>query len=432
MAGEQRTAIELESVSEVSEDWDGDGDGDRWSMFVAGDYALSRDEPPTAERTVSKALRERIDATDVSIVNFEAPIVAGDARAVDKSGPAIDNPAEAAAAVSDAGFDVCTLANNHVRDFGPEGVASTVDALEAVGCETVGVGETHDAAFDPLEIACGDVSIGLVNVCEREFNIAGENSHGAAWLSDRRAREAIRTADREFDAVIVVAHAGAEYVPFPAPELQGLLREFVDIGADLVLGHHPHVPQGWETYGGGAIFYSLGNFLFDSMADSENASWGLALEIEFEGSIPVTIELVPTETIGGVVHPLGRVRDPDDHLAYLHRISELTADPEALEPYWQEVAIQLFYERYSNWLHMGCGVNLSRARSDPNNPAVQRPIWDLEARRKEILALLTIVRMESHRWVMTKALAVLTGETDDLRTPESREEAQLLLSRTTR
>lgn len=421
------TTVELESNREES----GGGD-ERWSMFVAGDYALSRDEPPTAERTVSKTLRDRIDRNDVSVVNFEAPIVGAGARAIDKSGPTVENPAEAAEAVADAGFDICTLANNHVRDFGPDGVASTVDALEGVGCETVGVGETHDAAFDPVEIACGGASIGLVNVCEREFNIAGENSYGAAWISDRRAREAIRDANREFDAVIVVAHGGAEYVPFPAPELQGQLREFVDIGADLVLAHHPHVPQGWETYGGGAIFYSLGNFLFDSMADSENASWGLALEIEFDGPVPVKIELVPTETIGGVVHPLGRVRDPDDHLAYLHRLSEITADPETLEAYWQEIAVRVFYERYSNWLHMGCGVNLSRARSEPNDPAVQRPIWDPEARRREIMALLTIIRTESHRWVMTNALAVLTGETDDLRTPESREEARFLLSRAAR
>lgn len=418
---EEETAIEL----------GGESDGEQWSMFVAGDYALSREERPTAKGTVSSSLRERIAGADVSVLNFEAPIVPSDSTPIDKSGPAIENPPAAAQAVADAGFDVCTLANNHVRDYGPEGVATTVAALQDVGCETVGVGENHDAAFEPLEISQGEASIGVINVCEREFNIAGEDSDGAAWIADRRARETVRKADREYDSVIVVAHGGAEYVPVPSPELQGLLREFVDIGADLVVAHHPHVPQGWERYGEGAIFYSLGNFLFDSMADAANTSWGLSLEVEFAGSTPVAVDLVPTEMVDGVVVPLGSPAR-EERLADLHRLSEITADADTLEAYWQEVAVQTFYRRYSNWLHMGVGVNLSRARADPNDPAAQRPVWDPEARRREIMALLTIVRTESHRWVMTNALGVLTGETEDRRTPDVRQEARELLSRTVR
>ena len=406
--------------------------GESWTMFVAGDYVIQRDDPPTPETTIAPALRERIAAADVSIVNFEAPLVGDDATGVPKSGPVIANHDEAGRAVAGSGFDVCTLANNHVRDYGPEGVASTVRALEAVDLETVGVGKTHDDAFEPIDVGRRGAAVGLVNVCEREFNIAGEGSYGAAWLSDRRAREGIRRAADEYEAVVAVVHGGMEYVPFPPPEFQRRLREFVDLGADLVIAHHPHVPQGWETYGDGAIFYSLGNFLFDSMADSENASWGIALEVRFEDATPVAVELVPTETIDGVVHPLGERRDPVEHLAYLRRLSEITADPETLEPYWQEVAIQLMLERYSNWLHTGCGTSLLRAQAAPNDPEVQRPLWDLETRRKEILTLLTIVRMESHRWTMTEALAVLAGETEDRRTPEIQAEARELLARAAR
>lgn len=408
------------------------GDGEHWTMFVAGDYVIGREETPTPETTLSASIRDRIVSADVSVVNFEAPLVGPDAIGAHKSGPVISNHGAAGQAVADSGFDVCTLANNHVRDYGPDGVASTIDTLEELGLRTVGIGETHDAAFEPLEVTVGDVSVGIINVCEREFNIAGEANHGAAWISDRRAREAIRAADEAFDAVIAIVHGGIEYVPFPPPELQDCLREFVDLGADLVVGHHPHVPQGWEGHGDGAILYSLGNFLFDNMRDSENASWGLAVDIQFAGSTPVAIELVPTEVIDDVVHPLGERRDPAHHLTYLHRISEITADPETLEAHWQEVAIQLLLERYSNWLHTGVGTSLIRARSAPNNPDVQRPLWDLEARRREILTLLTITRMESHRWTMTKALAVLGGETEDRRTPETSAEAQELLARAAR
>lgn len=409
--------------------------GDEWTMLVAGDYALAREKPPTAETTISPPIRDRIREAEYSIVNFEAPIVGKDGEPVAKSGPTKENPPEAPAAVAEAGFDAASLANNHVGDFGPEGVRSTVDALEAEGLETVGVGPDFERAYEPLEVA-REGSVAVVNVCEREFNVAGEASAGAAWLANRQARETIRAASRDHESVVAVVHAGVEYAPLPAPELQELLREFVDLGADVVVGHHPHVPQGWERYAGGAICYSLGNFLFDGMADSENTSWGLVAEIGFRGTEPVGIDLMPVETVDGVVNPLGeserreRIHDWTDRLAYLRRIADIAA--ENLEPYWQEVAIQLFYERYSNWLHTGCGLNVPRARANPHDPTAQRPLWDVEARRREILTLLTIVRMESHRWLMTEALAVLTGETDDLRTPEIREEAELLLSRAER
>lgn len=424
MANDPSARIELGSEQTAG--------GESYSVFVAGDYVIGRDESPSPETTIAPSLRERIAAADVSVINFEAPLVAADAEGVPKSGPVVSNHDAAGEAVAESGFDVCTLANNHVRDYGPDGVASTVDALEALGLETVGVGDTHDAAFDPIEVGGGGVSIGIVNVCEREFNIAGEDDYGAAWFSDRRARETIQRAAERFDAVVAVVHAGVEYVPFPSLDLQRRLREFVDLGADLVVGHHPHVPQGWERYDGGMIFYSLGNFLFDAMTDSKNASWGLALEIRFEGPTLVAVDLVPTEVIDGIVHPLGQRRDRDDYLAYLERVSEITTDRALLEPYWQEIAVQLLYERYTNWLHTGVGTTLQRARADPNDSELQRPLWDLEARRREILTLLTVVRMESHRWTMATALAVLTGETEDQRTPKISEEARTLLSRASR
>ncbi|MFC7230625.1 CapA family protein [Saliphagus sp. GCM10025308] len=405
--------------------------GDRWSMVVAGDCALNRDARPTADRTVSSPLRERIGAADVSILNVEAPIVSEKATPIDKSGPCVENPDGTAETVANVGFDVCTLANNHVRDYGPEGVVTTLEALHDANLATVGVGSTPDEAYESLAVG-PDGPVAVVNVCEQEFNLVDERGHGAAWLSDRRAREAIRAADREYDCVIVVAHSGVEYVPFPAPQLQGLLREFVDIGADLVVGHHPHVPQGWERYDDGAIFYSLGNFLFDSMTDEENTSWGLVLEVEFDGSTPVAVELVPTETVDGVVHPLGLTRDREDYLSYLHRLAEITTDAATLEAYWQEIAVQVFYERYSNWLHTGVGANLSRARSAPNDPRLQRSIWDPETRRAELFVLLNVIRAESHRWLTTTALEVLSGEGIDRRTPEIRDEAQQLLARTAR
>jgi glycosyltransferase involved in cell wall biosynthesis len=126
------------------------------------------------------------------------------------------------------------------------------------------------------------------------------------------------------------------------------------------------------------------------------------------------------------------VDDSRPRPGYLRRAADLTADEGRYESHWQAIAVRLFHERYSNWLLTGIGENLVRARANPTDPDAQRPLWDPDRRRSELLTLLNVVRNESHRDVITTALAVSGGDSPDHRTESVRETVESLLEWTER
>lgn len=390
-------------------------------LFVAGDFIYppgSRAEPLSAD------LRYRVDRADLAIVNLEAPI---DPRCdpIEKSGPAKESAADTAAVLRRAGFDAVTLANNHVMDYGEQGLRRTLRECDREGIATCGAGGDRAAAMEPIRVDLDGTSVAVFSVCEQEFGIADDDSAGTAWSSHPTARNKVAEEAERSDVVVVVAHGGVEYVPFPPPQRQTQLRGFVEAGADLVVGHHPHVPQGWEVHHGAPIFYSLGNFLFEQ-PDRPKTSWGLTLDLGIDGSSPTNIDLVPTELVDGTVHEIDRERAIDEHLQYLYRVTERTAPRDELIAHWQETATKLFDQRYTGWLRRGTAARLRDQLSTPTQHTSTDVAWG-EDRNDEMLVLLNLFRNESHRAVVETALALKTGDSEDLRTPEVRQEVRDLV-----
>ncbi|WP_101298278.1 CapA family protein [Halegenticoccus soli] len=399
-----------------------DGD-EEWSVLLAGD-CIYRDK--RASRPISEPLVDRISRADLSVVNLEAPI-SGPGEPIDKSGPVKQSDPEVPELLVDAGFDAVTLANNHIMDHGAEGLEATLRACRTAGLSAVGAGESAEDALEPLTATVGSGrTLSIVNVCEREFGVADEDEPGTAWIGHHSVERRISTAADEADAVLVVAHGGVEYVPLPPQQRQAQLRALVDAGANAVVGHHPHVPQGWEVYDGSPICYSLGNFLF-RQSSRPKTQWGLAVELGFDGGTPTGLELIPTEQVDGVVVPLGAERSRDEHLEYLHQVSEITADRSRLRAHWQELAVRLFAQRYTSWLRAATGAGLLQLVRNPR-AALGGGTWDVADRQSELLTLLNLVRNESHRDVIETALAVKTGEQTDRRTPAVRRNVCELLS----
>lgn len=416
------TATPADRLSLVDTDDSTDADRPTRRLFLAGDCIYQGD---LAADPIGDALAERIAAADHALVNLEAP-VPGDGEPIAKAGPAKASDPRAPHLLADAGFDVACLANNHIMDYGEGGLATTFDACEAAGLLTVGAAESQQAALDPLELRVGETSLAVVNVCEREFGVAEHDTPGTAWASHRSTERRIAEAAADADLVLVVAHGGVEFTPLPPQQRQAQLRGFVDAGADAVVGHHPHVAQGWELYDGHPIYYSLGNFLFDQ-TNRPSTKWGLCVELTLQGGTLTGVDLVPTELVDGVVDEMGRERDTDEHVEYLHRVSEVTADRERLRAYWQELAVRLFEQRYTNWLRAGTASGPLELLKNPK-AVVGDDVWDTEERRTQLLTLLNVVRNESHRDAIETALAVKTGDVRDRRTPEIERDVRELLS----
>ncbi|WP_255194888.1 CapA family protein [Halorarius litoreus] len=391
-------------------------------LFVAGDVICP---PELSAPFVAPALQQRIEQADLSVVNLEAPV---DPKSdpIEKSGPAKRSAADTTPLLREAGFDLATLANNHVMDYGADGLRRTIRECDREDIATCGAGGDHDAALEPHRTTLGDTSLAVFSVCEQEFGVADAASPGTAWGSHPSVRRRIAEESRRSDVVVVVAHGGVEYVPFPPPQRQTRLREFVEAGADLVVGHHPHVPQGWEVHKGTPIFYSLGNFRFDQ-PNRPKTSWGLALDVGIADGETLDVDLVPTELVDGTVQEVDTDRAVDEHLQYLYRVTERTAPQDTLRGYWQETAMQLFDQRYSNWLRRGTGARARDQVTTPTQHVSTEAAWG-EGRRDEMLVLLNLFRNESHRSVVETALALKTGDCVDHRTEEIREEVRELVA----
>ena len=399
------------------------GPDDGWSMFLAGDVVCRRD---IDDVPITPLLTGRIERADLSVANLEAP-VRTDASPMPKSGPTMEQSPTAPRMLGRAGFDAVTLANNHVVDYGEEGLAATTAACREAGLETVGAGEDREAALCPLVRSVGGTEVAVFSVCEREFGAAERDRPGTAWQSHPDVDDRISAAADRYDAVVVVSHGGIEEVPVPPPERRDRFHEFVDLGADAVVGHHPHVAQGWEVYEGRPMFYSLGNFYFEQT--NPNTRWGLAVDLRFDGARPVAADLVPVELVDGTLHELGAERSRADRLAHLHRLAAVTSGPH-LEAYWQEVAERVFLARLGPAVQYSTGSSFLSLLRSPTRLLRKDGTWDADRRTRELLVLLNVTRNESLRSALTTALEVRTGDVVDRRTPEIQAETRELLERT--
>ncbi len=174
-------------------------------------------------------------------------------------------------ALSEAGFDVLSLANNHTMDCGRLGLLETLSSLKGAGISTVGAGkDSLDARKPVLESVHG------IRVAFLAFTDAPDGSSPClAWIDSARVVQAVREAKKQADLVLVSFHWGEEYATAPLPYQKALAHAVIDAGAALVIGHHPHVIEGVERYKQGLIAYSLGNFVFDQ--HEERGKRGIAL-----------------------------------------------------------------------------------------------------------------------------------------------------------
>ncbi|WP_019877386.1 CapA family protein [Sporichthya polymorpha] len=234
-----------------------------------------------------------------------------------------------------AGFDLLSLANNHVGDFGARSLVDTVRRLRAAGFATVGAGADAADAREPVVLEANGLRVGVL-----AFNAIGETPRvgerrpGAVTLAmqprlgdlsetDLRAMtDAIRDLDARTDAVLVLPHWGEQYTHVPVRDQRRVARALVAAGADLVVGSHPHVVQAAERIGSSFVAYSLGNFVFD-MDFSVPTQQGVILEVTLralDGDATVDRTTFVPYRIGADFAPRVLDRSSDQGRAILRRI----------------------------------------------------------------------------------------------------------------
>lgn len=240
------------------------------SLLAAGDIMLDRDVKKSGlEKGWEYLFAETaplLRSADLSFANLESPIGAA-GRFINM----FQAPSQAVEGLAFAGLDVLSLANNHALDYHHEGLLETMRLLREYGIDWVGAGRNIEEARRPLIREVGGVKVGFLAYTEMWFVYAREpiswqatpDEPGVAPAELDQVVEDVHRLRGQVDVLVVSVHWGKEYVHEPTPEQMSLARAAAEAGADIVLGHHPHVLQGIEFWGKGVIAYSLGNFVFD-------------------------------------------------------------------------------------------------------------------------------------------------------------------------
>jgi len=386
------------------------------SIKLAGDWA------PCSRKVAELS----IDAP--FIFNLEAPLQS-DGAGVQvkrlKAGPSIMNlqlPHTQQSAV-------VALANNHMMDFGEGGLSYTVEEIKKRGWLYAGAGKNEKYAGSPVFFDWSHSRVALFSLCETQFGVATNTKSGVSAF-DPSIYERISTVKKEVDKVIISLHAAAEMVPWPSPERQDTWRSLIDVGADVIHGHHAHVPQGWEEYNGGLIFYGLGNFCVDPDKWSWHPQglWSLRPELSIEEK-RITMQLKTS-----VIEDRGEsvlVREASEaeqgtHLIYLNQCNQPLSDRALLEGLWQEASVRLYEDYFSKWLRFDSTSIFKETFRQVRKKAgeIKRRLRGEVASnsnpsRADLLLWYHLFACESHSDAISTALGVLGGELEDLRSDKT-------------
>ena len=211
-------------------------------------------------------MRDYFQGSQVVFGNLEGPLTDRGTPDTDKKYVFRSPPNKVVPALKAAGFTIVSLANNHTMDYGAEGLAQTMDALDAAGIYHVGAGQNLAAARQPalLKIQGHTVAFLAYSVTLPESFYAQENKPGTAFAYEEQVRADVAQARTQADVVLVSFHWGQEGSTALRDYQPHLAHIAIDAGASAVIGHHPHILQGIERYKHGVILYSLGNFVFGS------------------------------------------------------------------------------------------------------------------------------------------------------------------------
>jgi poly-gamma-glutamate capsule biosynthesis protein CapA/YwtB (metallophosphatase superfamily) len=186
---------------------------------------------------------------------------------------------------------VCCLANNHSFDYDIKGVQSTLTKLKNSGCKNIGIARMPDS-HAPLILKAGSEKLAIFNVAEGEEGLANSlRQCGVESLFSASLELDIKEASDAGYLCILISHAGAEHLHSPPPHIVDRYKKLISRGIKLIVGHHPHVLQGYEDVNDYSIFYSLGNFIMHKKSWPEGASIGGLLTVDIQSNDIIDYEL---------------------------------------------------------------------------------------------------------------------------------------------
>lgn len=367
-------------------------------LFACGDVVNFTNN----QAWLSEEFQQVIKNCDFAVANFEAPIDTLNMQPIAKASPHLYQSSYSIDYLKQAGFTHVSLANNHIYDYGERAFKNTLSKLNKNGLVFVGAGESFAESYQPRILEKSGVKIGLLAACENEFGCHFDDSlsrSGYAYLFHPLLEDAILALKQQADFVVLIAHAGVENIPIPIKEWRDRYRRLCELGLDVIVGHHPHVPQGYEQYGESLIFYSLGNFYFDTPAFINKSDDSYSLVLKFEKQASVSFDIIYHKKIEGKTKRVAK-EEVSFNLAQLNTL--LAEGYSALNDQYALDTYQAYYKNYYQTAADASGGLKSK---------IKRTIKMLLGIQKDqeqsnSLLLLHNIRIDSHRFTVQRALSL--------------------------
>lgn len=395
-------------------------------IALFGDFA-----PTTGLKDVSVIYE--LNTVDLAIINLETPLMKT-LKCRPKAGPSLCGDKKITSNFFNEKF-VINLANNHTMDYDEIGLSETIKICQDIGVKISGAGINSNEASKPIIKDIQGIRIGVLSCAETQFGISTPWEPGIAavgpWIYT-----AINELKNKVDVIVISIHGASEMSSLPSPQWQDLLRSLIDAGATIIHGHHSHVPQGFEEYKGGIIFYGLGNFLVDpdNWSSSKNMLWSIIPEIQISKKgiekWDLNTSIIEKDANDIVIVRKSSSQELKFHKEYLSEANSPLNNRKLLTGLWQEIAIRSYNLYYADWL----GFKIERRQSHIIKDMVSANISMLlkifrhkNKDNSQFLLMYHLFACESHRDAIATALGVLGGELKDLRTEETRKIADKML-----
>ena len=258
------------------------------TLIFTGDIGFDKymDKRWEDKNLLSLEVRDFLSSGDHLIVNVEGPLfetktddeATGAKALIHSMDPAVGDFLEG------IGADIWNICNNHIMDAGKDGIYATLENAKSHNALTLGAGRNEEEARKPVILneagGIGIIGVGYQRACRK----AGADTPGCfSWSDLDEIEKAIKEIKKNKRWCVIVAHAGEEFTALPTPYTRERYLSFLDMGADIIVAHHPHVPMNYELFPNKAIFYSLGNFIFDTpyQRSQYNTEFGIILKLKF-------------------------------------------------------------------------------------------------------------------------------------------------------
>ena len=275
------------------------------NIMIAGDLVptdknISIFENGEISEKIDKNFITEWNKSDYRIINLECPICDKNKHnKILKFGPSLSCTNKSINGILQLNPSLMLLSNNHILDYGVNGLGNTLKILKDKKIPYIGIKEN---IFDKNNIYIfekDNIKVGIYNFCDNEFSVPTNDNSGAANTDILSNYLEIKNAKRKCDYLIILYHGGKEYYRYPSPNLQKFCRYLVEIGADIVVCQHSHCIGCQEEYNKGTIVYGIGNFIFDD-SDNEYERNSLLLSISFSPK-KYDIKYIPIEKKNGLI-----------------------------------------------------------------------------------------------------------------------------------